>query len=147
MTYKFVGALRSITDPKPYHTTAIGIGLAIGLVTEVLRKLKEASEAYHRFVASGRFGFCVGFALDSFVIPSPYASSFGGFVNLQTSAWLCAGGVCSSLINTLTPKNPAGVDDELPSDMSSTSLFGGGLIAGDALAALALGVMGLLAVV
>jgi len=147
MTYKFVGALRSITDPKPYHTTAILIGLAIGLVTEVLRKLKEASEAYHRFVESGRFGFSVGFLLDSVVIPSPYASSFGGFVNLQTSAWLCAGGVCSSLINTLAPKQPAGEDGELPSDMSSTSLFGGGLIAGDALAALALGVMGLLAVV
>jgi hypothetical protein len=36
---------------------------------------------------------------------------------------------------------------ELPQDMSATSLFGGGLIAGDALAALALGVAGLLATV
>jgi hypothetical protein len=36
-------------------------------------------------------------------------------------------------------------DEALPSDMSSTSLVGGGLIAGDALAALGLGVAGLLA--
>ena len=35
-------------------------------------------------------------------------------------------------------------DDDLPADMSSTSLVGGGLIAGDALAALGLGVAGLL---
>ena len=146
MTYKFVGALRSLTEPKPYHHTAILIGLSIGLVTELLRKLKQASAAYQRFVASGKLGFATDFVLDSVVIPSPYASSFGGFVSWQTSAWLCAGGVTSSLINTLAPKAPAG-EDELPSDMSSTSLFGGGLIAGDALAALGLGVIGLLSVI
>ena len=146
MTYKFVGALRSITDPKPYHKTAILIGISVGLITEVLRKLKAASAAYQRFVARDKVGFSVDFVLDSFIIPSPYASSFGGFVNIATSAWLCAGGVVSSLINTLAPKKTAS-EDELPSDMSSTSLFGGGLIAGDALAALALGVIGLLALV
>jgi len=146
MTYKFVGALRSITDPKPYHKTAILIGIGFGLITEVLRKLKAASAAYQRFVARDKVGFSVDFVLDSFIIPSPYASSFGGFVNIATSAWLCAGGVVSSLINTLAPKKTAS-EDELPSDMSSTSLFGGGLIAGDALAALALGVIGLLALV
>ncbi len=37
--------------------------------------------------------------------------------------------------------------EALPSDMSTTSLLGGGLIAGDALAALGLGVVGLLATV
>jgi hypothetical protein len=36
-----------------------------------------------------------------------------------------------------------GDDGELPSDMTSTSLFGGGLIAGDALAALGLGLIAL----
>ena len=34
--------------------------------------------------------------------------------------------------------------DDLPADMSTVSLVGGGLIAGDALAALGLGVTGLL---
>lgn len=35
--------------------------------------------------------------------------------------------------------------EALPEDMSTTALAGGGLIAGDSLAALALGIMGLLA--
>jgi hypothetical protein len=35
-------------------------------------------------------------------------------------------------------------DELLPADMSATSLLGGGLIAGDALAALGLGIAGLL---
>ena len=42
---------------------------------------------------------------------------------------------------------PTAQDADLPSDMSSTSLVGGGLIAGDALAALGLGLIGLLATV
>jgi hypothetical protein len=45
-------------------------------------------------------------------------------------------------VQARTPKR-----QDLPEDMSGTSLFGGGLIAGDALAALALGVAGLLATV
>jgi hypothetical protein len=76
------------------------------------------------------------------LLPSPYALSFGGFVNLPTSLWLGAGGVVSSLIESRTPREP-----DVPQDMSGTSLFGGGLIAGDALAALAIGITGLLATV
>ncbi len=147
MTYKFVGALRSLTDPKPYQTDAILIGVAIGLVTEFLRKWIKANAAYQRFAAGSRVGFGTDFMLDAVFLPSPYASSFGGFVNLATSAWFAAGGVVSSAINTFAPKTPPQPgEEELPADMSSTSLVGGGLIAGDALAALGLGVAGLLAV-
>ena len=39
MTYKFVGALRSLTDDKPYQRTAILVGVALGFATESLRKL------------------------------------------------------------------------------------------------------------
>ncbi len=147
MTYKFVGALRSLTDPKPYQTDAILIGIAIGLVTEFLRKWIKSNRAYQRFAAGSRLGFGTDFMLDAVLLPSPYASSFGGFVNWGTSAWFAAGGVVSSAINTFAPKHqPKPGEEELPSDMSSTSLVGGGLIAGDALAALGLGVAGLLAV-
>jgi hypothetical protein len=59
--------------------------------------------------------------------------------------WFAAGGVISSAINTLAPKPKAG-EEQLPDDMSSTSLVGGGLIAGDALAALGLGLAGMAAV-
>ncbi|RQO59993.1 peptide transporter [Paucibacter sp. KBW04] len=144
MTYKFVGVLRSLTEPKEFQTTAILIGLGIGFGTELLRKLIKHHAAYQRFAQSGRKGFAIDFCLDALFLPSPYASSFGGFVNLPTSAWFAAGGIASSLINSLKPKAPA-TASELPDDMSSTSLVGGGLIAGDALAALGLGLAGLAA--
>ncbi len=143
MTYKFVGALRTLTDPKPYSTTAILVGTGTGFVTELLRKALFSRKDYRRFAASGKLGLAVDFCLDAIIIPSPYASSFGGFVNLATSLWFGGGGVLSSLINTLAPK-PKMAEEALPSDMSATSLFGGGLIAGDALAALALGIAGLM---
>ena len=60
----------------------------------------------------------------------------------MTSAWFAAGGVLSSFINSL-PKRKDKLA-ALPSDMSTASLIGGGLIAGDALAALGLGIAGLL---
>ncbi|HEY1437130.1 MAG TPA: OPT/YSL family transporter [Casimicrobiaceae bacterium] len=143
MTYKFVGALRSLTEDKPYQRTAIWVGVAIGLATELLRKIIKSRGAYQKFVKSGKVGFSTDFLLDAVVLPSPYASSFGGFVNLLTSAWFAAGGVFASFVNSLPrDKNKA---PALPEDMSTTSLVGGGLIAGDALAALGLGIAGLLA--
>jgi len=146
MTYKFVGALRSLTDPKPHQTTAILVGLGIGFATEFLRKLIKSRVAYQEFVLSSKIGFGVDFCLDALLLPSPYASSFGGFVNLITSFWFGLGGVIASAINTFGAK-PSEDEEALPSDMSSVSLVGGGLIAGDALAALGLGVAGLLSVV
>ena len=145
MTYKFVGALRSLTEPKPYQTQAILIGVLIGFATELLRKIIKANKSYQRFAAGSKAGFATDFMLDAVVLPSPYASSFGGFVNLHTSMWFAAGGVISSAINTLAPKPKAG-EEQLPDDMSSTSLVGGGLIAGDALGALGLGLAGMAAV-
>lgn len=123
MTYKFVGVLRSLTDDKPYQRTAIYAGIALGFVIEALRKwLRPRS-----------------FVVDAVLLPSPYALSFGGFVNLPTSMWFAAGSVVSTLLEKRLPQR-----EDVPADMSSTSLFGGGLIAGDALAALGLGIAGLL---
>ncbi len=145
MTYKFVGVLRSLTDDKPYQRTAIWVGVAIGLATEVLRKVIKSRSAYQKFATTSRTGFATDFMLDAVLLPSPYASSFGGFVNLPTSAWFAAGGVVASIANSM----PKGKDEAaaLPEDMSTASLVGGGLIAGDALAALGLGVVGLLATI
>lgn len=125
MTYKFVGVLRGLTEDLPFQRTAIAVGIAAGLVIELLRKwLRPRS-----------------FVLDAIVLPSPYALSFGGFVNLPTSLWFGAGGVAGSLWTARTPAK-----SDVPEDMSSASLFGGGLIAGDALAAVAIGIVSLLAV-
>lgn len=108
MTYKLVGALRSLTDDKPYQRTAIWLGIAVGLATEVLRKVIKSRAAYKQFAQTSRIGF-------------------------------------ASLFNSMPKRKDARV--ELPEDMSTTSLLGGGLIAGDALAALGLGIAGLLATV
>jgi hypothetical protein len=146
MTYKFVGVLRSLTEDKPFQRTAMWVGVWIGLAIELLRKIIRSSSAYKRFVASGRTGFATDFVLDAIVLPSPYALSFGGFVNLHTSLWFGAGGIVASLWDTFAEKNTKRISGKkaLPQDMSDTSLFGGGLIAGDALAALGLGIAGLL---
>jgi uncharacterized oligopeptide transporter (OPT) family protein len=145
MTYKFVGALRSLTDDKPYQRTAIWIGIGIGAAVQMIRLALRASQAYRAFVAKGWFGYAVGFAADAFVLPSPYAYAFGFFLNLSGSAWFAAGGTFSSLCNTWSKWHGqrTGRSGALPADMSPTSLVGGGLIAGDALAALTLGLYGL----
>jgi uncharacterized oligopeptide transporter (OPT) family protein len=141
MTYKFVGVLRSLTEPKPNQVTAIWIGVGIGFAFQLARKAVFANAAYKRFLARGGAARGVDFALDTIVLPSPYAASFGGFVNLHTSLWFGAGGICGGLFGLLAGKRRESRD--LPQDMSTTSLFGGGLIAGDALAALAIGITGL----
>jgi len=150
MTFKFVGILKSLTDDKPYQRTAIWIGVGTGLLIELVRKLWFTSERWQSYKKT-RAGGVVDFVLDSTVLSSPYALSFGGFVNLATSLWLGAGGIVANLIDARAARRKArgapGEDGELPSDMTSTSLFGGGLIAGDALAALGLGLIALGALV
>ena len=142
MTYKFVGALRSLTEDKPYQRTAIWVGVAIGFATELLRKIIKSRDGYKKFVKASKVGFSTDFLIDAIVLPSPYASSFGGFVNLPTSAWFAAGGVFASVVKSMPRRKTKG--PVLPEDMSTPSLVGGGLIAGDALAALGLGIAGLL---
>jgi uncharacterized oligopeptide transporter (OPT) family protein len=145
MTYKFVGALDSLTHPKPFVMKALAVGIAIGIVTEVLRKLLKRNAAWQKWVNGSKEGFIADFLIDSAILPSPYASSFGGFVELPTVFWYAAGGCVSSAIQTWDERKkkdqPA---DDVPEDMSATSLVGGGLIAGDSLAALGLGIYGLL---
>jgi len=145
MTYKFVGALRSLTDDKPYQRTAIWIGIAIGATVQVVRLALRASRTYRSFVSEGRVGYATGFVLDAFLLPSLYAYAFGFFLNLSGSAWFGAGGTFSSLYNTWSERSSRGQGKPatLPSDMNPMSLVGGGLIAGDALAALTLGLIGL----
>ena len=148
MTYKFVGVLKGLSDPKPYVTKALFIGIGLGLVTELIRKLLKANAGYQKFIHRGRVGRVTDFVLDAVILPSPYASSFGGFVNFQTSMWFALGGVISSIIEWFSGRRKARAttpaEGEVPADMSTTSLVGGGLIGGDSLAALSLGIYGLL---
>lgn len=147
MTYKFVGALKGITSSQPHVMKALQLGIAIGLAIEILRKLIKRNLSYAKFAQETRAGRVVDFTLDAFILTSPYASSFGGFVEIPTVLWWSAGGIAGSLYDMWSTKQKqaavaSGAD--LPSDMSTTSLVGGGLIAGDSLAALSVGVAGLL---
>jgi hypothetical protein len=69
-------------------------------------------------------------------------------VELPTILWWTAGGVGASVYDLVQAKLAArrhrDANGQLPPDMSTMSLVGGGLIAGDSLAALSVGVYGLL---
>jgi uncharacterized oligopeptide transporter (OPT) family protein len=148
MTYKFVGALRGLTNPQVWQVRAMLVGVGFGVLVEVVRKLVKGNARYKAFSQKGS-GFAFDFAFDAILMPSPYASSFAGFVEFGTSMWFGAGGIFSSVWNTLARRNapehsPDGEHTEVPEDMSTTSLVGGGLIAGDSIAALVLGVLGLM---
>lgn len=148
MTYKFIGALKSITNPQPYIMKFMIAGVFAGTVIEIIRKVIFKSQFYQKIIKSYTSGKALDFLLDSIFISSPYAFSFGWFVDLSTSLWFAAGGVAASLYETLkeVKRNSANNlnNNELPSDMNETSLIGGGLIGGDSLAALAIGVSGLI---
>ena len=149
MTYKFVGALKDITNPKPHVMKALKLGVTLGLLIEIARKLLKRSRRYQEFAKNSQPGRVTDFTVDAFLLPSPYASSFGGFVELLTTIWWAAGGVLASVYDWVQSKLRAGAtkptEGELPADMSTMSLVGGGLIAGESLSALSVGLAGLIA--
>lgn len=148
MTYKFVGALQGLEHPKAFVMYALLIGIGAGLVIEALRKVIRNNPGYKRFANGSAMGKTSDFILDAIVLPSPYASSFGGFVELGASLWFGLGGVITDSIEHFSKwrnrTKPRPAEGEIPMDMSTTSLVGGGLIAGDSLSALAIGIYGLI---
>jgi len=143
MTFKFVGAIRDIGHLAPHKLLALQLGLVFGVVTETIRKLLRVNPSYRKLTTESRAGFAFGWTLDSLLLSSPYALSFGGFVEFPVTLWFAAGGIITSLVNSLSTKPAA--SEEVPEDMSGLSLVGGGLIAGEALYALGIGILGLLA--
>ncbi len=144
MTYKVVGALDSLTNPQKHTFTALQLGLGIGFLIEIARKLLKSNRRYKEFARKPGSGRTTDFILDAFLLPSPYAAAFGGFVPLLTTVWWSSGGVLSTLFDLYREKTranrPAPGREEIPADMSPMSLTGGGLIAGEALAALSIGI-------
>ena len=147
-TFKMVGALRGITTHQPHVMRALQLGIAIGFLVELLRKLIRKHSGYRRYSTNSRAGRTLDFLLDAVFLPSPYAAAFGGFVERITIFWWAAGGVVSLAwdawqANSSARRGKTAASD-IPADMSTTSLVGGGLIAGDSLAALGIGISGLL---
>ena len=101
MTYKFVGVLRSLTEPKPYQRTAIWAGVAIGFATSCAQGHQVASAGYRRFVAPGEVGFA-----DRFRARRRRAALALRRVvrrlrqHATTSMWFGAGGAVSSFFNS-----------------------------------------------
>jgi uncharacterized oligopeptide transporter (OPT) family protein len=147
MTLKLVGVLRGITNAKPHMMKGMVIGIGIGLAIEIVRKSLKRIPSYKRFAQNSLVGRNTDFLIDAVFLPSPYASSFGGFVELPAVLWWTGGGLGASIFEGAQKKFASGkkvAEGELPSDMSTMSLTGGGLIAGDSLAALTVGIVGLL---
>jgi hypothetical protein len=147
MTLKLVGVLRGITNTKPHVMQAMVLGIVIGLAIEVIRKSLKRTEGYKRFAQKSLAGRVIDFLIDAVLLPSPYASSFGGFVELPAVLWWTGGGIGASIFEGVQKKLASGkkvAEGELPADMSTMSLVGGGFIAGDSLAALTVGIVGLL---
>lgn len=145
MTFKFVGALKGITSSQPHVMKALRLGIFIGLAIEVVRKSLKSLPGYKRFASNTRTGRVTDFLIDAVILASPYASSFGGFVELPTVIWWTLGGVGASVYDWFQARRaPKPGAAELPSDMGTMSLLGGGLIAGDSLAALSIGIFKLL---
>ena len=101
MTYKFVGALKGITNSQPHVLKALQLGIVFGLVIEIARKLIKSRPGYKKFATGSRTGRITDFLFDAVLLSSPYASSFGGFVELPTILWWTAGGVGGSLYTGL----------------------------------------------
>ncbi len=168
MTYKFAGILQLTDDPtkstdkdpetakrqlaaneaKASSTVNVMLlGVALGIAIQAVRKKLQKSAAYQAWRTKNGTNKAIDFVLDALLIASPYASSFGGFVELSTSLWFGFGGIFASLFNWNEDrkKAPTAPGDAGLEDMSTMSLVGGGLIAGESLFALWLGLSGLIA--
>jgi uncharacterized oligopeptide transporter (OPT) family protein len=152
MTYKFVGVLNALAKDNTKTIAVMFMGVGVGLVIQIVRKVLQRSPAYQAWRARSAGTRAADFVIDALVFASPYASSFGGFVDFTTSLWFGLGGIFASVFNWVEARRrvPAvsgspGEGEALPEDMSTTSLVGGGLIAGESLYALFLGLSGLVA--
>jgi uncharacterized oligopeptide transporter (OPT) family protein len=145
MTYKFAGVLRGLASAETTTLKLMGLGIAMGLVIQLLRVAMKRSGAYQAWKDRSAATKTADFVLDTIVLPGPYASSLGGFVEFPTALWYGVGGVFSSVWGWATQRFARRSDDLQPADMDTMSLVGGGLIAGEAIAFLTLGIIGLLA--
>lgn len=151
MTYKFVGVLNTLSADNTKTLSVMFLGIVLGVGIQVIRKVLQRSKGYQAWRTRTAATKTIDFILDALIIASPYASSFGGFVDFTTSLWFGLGGIFASIFNWAEARRRVGPvsgspgeGEALPEDMSTTSLVGGGLIAGESLFALFIGLSGLI---
>jgi uncharacterized oligopeptide transporter (OPT) family protein len=147
MTYKFAGVLDTLSKDKSKTLSVMGIGVLFGIAINLIRKYALKSSVYLEWKAKNATNQAIDFVIDGVVLASPYASSFGGFVDFPTSVWWGLGGMFASTFNWYKAKTQVTNEgeDALPEDMSTMSLFGGGMIAGESLFITFLAISGLIA--
>ena len=145
MTYKFAGVLRGLSSAETTTLKLMALGIVIGLVIQIIRVMLKRSAAYQAWRERDAGTKTADFIIDTIILPGPYASSLGGFVEFPTALWYGLGGVFSSIWTWTANRANRGKENIQLQDMDTTSLIGGGLIAGEALAFLTLGIIGLLA--
>ncbi|HYL25822.1 MAG TPA: OPT/YSL family transporter, partial [Burkholderiales bacterium] len=144
MTYKFAGVLRGLASAESTTLKLMVLGIALGLVIQILRVAMRRSRTYQAWKDRSAATKTADFVLDTIILPGPYASSLGGFVEFPTALWYGVGGVFSSVWGWCAQRFAGRKDELQPADMDTMSLVGGGLIAGEAIAFLTLGIIGLL---
>jgi hypothetical protein len=144
MTYKFAGVLRGLASAETTTLKLMVLGIGIGLVIQILRVAMRRSRRYQAWKDRSKATKTADFVLDTMILPGPYASSLGGFVEFPTALWYGVGGVFSSVWSWCAQRFAKRKDELQPADMDTMSLVGGGLIAGEAIAFLTLGIIGLL---
>jgi len=152
MTYKFVGILHTLNEDKTKTLIVMFIGIAVGLAVNCARRFWMKGPRYQAWKDRSRANKITDWMLDAVILASPYAASFGGFVEFKTSLWWGIGGGVSSSVTWLLERRrrvvsggSPGEGEVLPEDMSPTSLIGGGLIAGASLYVLYVGIASLIA--
>src|SRR2546430_4548626 len=132
MTYKFAGVLRGLSSAETTTLKLMGLGIAIGLVIQIIRVALRRSAAYQAWKDRSAGTKVADFVIDTIILPGPYASSLGGFVEFPTALWYGVGGVFPSIWNWALERASSGKERGQPQDMDTTSLIGGRLLAGAA---------------
>lgn len=136
MTLKIAGTIRTIRSMEAAQLEALAAGFVLGIALAVARRVlrKADSNGLPRFARNK----AVDFLFDAVLLPTPFALSFGGFVSLSAAAWFAAGSVVRSLWDQWVGSAPGTAGHE-PAELSGPSLLGGGLIAGETLAYVSVG--------
>ena len=146
MTYKFVGAIRGLGNLAGLQAHGAGDRPRHRPLHRDHAQAAGPLGPLPRGSSSGPVGFAWAGCWTRFCFPARMPASFGGFVDLSTSAWFAA-----RRRRSLAPRPqrcgaraPTAHGDALPEDMSTSSLIGGGLIAGESLYTLGAGIVALL---
>ena len=145
MTLKLAGTIRTVRRMSPVQLEALVAGFALGVLLALVRRFarRVGPEGIPTF-SSNR---TADFLLDAIICPTPFALSFGGFVSFGTAAWFALGSVVRSLWEEATARRQSEGAAGAPgagdgsAEMGGPSLVGGGLIAGETLAYVALGLV------